>query len=178
MAKRKTVKVAAVQISSWDEADTALRELSIKRTKVQKAIADYNEKEQSRRAHLASEIAPIEQDIEAYELGLKNFAATKRLEFGKTKSRTLMHGILGFRNDPPSIKQIKGITVDAAIKLVKASKWAWRFIRQKDELNKEEILAAIAAKDLTLEELTPLGLSRHQEEQFFYELKLAVEEKS
>lgn len=175
MSKKK-VKINAEQINSWEDAEGVLRRLAELRMQVRQATAEYNEREQARRAQLTAEITPKNDQIESLELGLREFVLVHRSEFEKTKHRVLTHGIVGFRTDPPSIKQIKGFTVNAVLKLVKASKWAWRFVRTKEEINKEEVLAALQAKDVTPDDLAPLGLQRVQEEQFYYELKLAAQE--
>lgn len=174
--KRTTIRKKAFPVHSYEEADQVLQRMSVLKAQIDKSVASYNEREQERRGKLTEEITPLQEQIAEMEEGLVRFAADNRDDFDKKKSRDLNHGIIGFRFNPPSIKSIKGVTLEAALKLVKASKHAWRFVRQKEEINREEVLAALAAKEITEEELIPLGLCKDQKEEFYYELKLAVDE--
>lgn len=174
--KRKTVRKKAYPVHTYEEADTVLQRVAILRAQVDQAVSAYNEREQERRGKLTAQIQPLQDEIAEIEEGLLQFATSHREDFDKRKRRELNHGVLGFRFNPPSIKTIKGVTLDAALKLVKASNHSWRFVRTKEEINKDEILAAVAAKDITEEDLTPLGLRKEKKEEFYYETKLAAEE--
>lgn len=174
--KRTTVRKKAYPVHSYEEADLVLQQVAVLKSQVDKAFASYNEREQERRARLTAEVSPLQERIAEMEEGLLRFASDRRDDFDKKKSRDLNHGIIGFRMNPPSIKALKGITLEAALKLVKASKHAWRFVRQKEEINREEILTALAAKEISEDDLTPLGLYKDQVEEFYYDLKLAAED--
>jgi phage host-nuclease inhibitor protein Gam len=174
--KRTTIRKKAFPVHSYEEADQVLRQVAVLKAQVSSSVAAYNQREQERRAKLTVEITPWQEQIAEMEEGLLRFASDRRDDFDKKKSRDLNHGTIGFRMNPPSIKAIKGVTLEAALKLVKASKHAWRFIRQKEEINRDEILTALAAKEISEAELTPLGLCKDQVEEFYYDLKLAAED--
>ncbi len=177
MAKsRTTIRKKAFPVHSYDEADQVLRQIAVLKSQIAASAALYNQREQERRAKLTEEVTPLQERVAEMEEGLLRFASDRREDFDKKKSRELNHGIVGFRMNPPSIKAIKGVTLEAALKLVKASKHAWRFVRQKEEINREEILTAIAAKEIAEDDLTPLGLYREQVEEFYYDLKLAAQD--
>lgn len=178
MAKRTRVELDKTKIESWKEADKVLKEIAVRFSQIQKDENEYNEREQALRAEMTAKHAPLRDEIQAYELGLEDFCNEHRSDFGDRKSKELSHGIVNFRLHPPSVQKIKGVTWDAAINLIKASrKWLERFVRIKEDVDKDAVLAAHANSEITPAELYQLGMAIEQKESFGYELKLAVDTK-
>lgn len=92
-------------------------------------------------------MAPALEKIKALSKGVHVWAEAHRDELtqgGKTKTANLMTGEVRWRTTPPSVKAVR---VKEAIEELKARHLAARFIRTKEEINKEAILADPAAVD-------------------------------
>ena len=67
------------------------------------------------------------------------------------KSIDLLHGTLGFRTSPPSVKQIKGVTCAHTLDALRTRGFMW-LIRTKEEIDKE-LAEAEARRKAALEEV-------------------------
>ena len=92
-------------------------------------------------------MAPTVETIKMLSQGVHVWAEANRDELtqgGKVKTANLMTGELRWRVTPPSVKAVR---VKEAIEELKARHLADRFLRVKEEINKEAILADPAAVD-------------------------------
>ncbi|MGE4334563.1 MAG: host-nuclease inhibitor Gam family protein [Pigmentiphaga sp.] len=90
-------------------------------------------------------MAPFVETIKTLSQGVHVWAEAHRDELtqgGKVKTANLMTGEVRWRTTPPSVKAVR---VKEAIEELKARHLAERFIRTKEEINKEAILADPAA---------------------------------
>lgn len=107
----------------------------------------------------------LESQIEAYCIAHKD-------EFEKVKSRELVHGKVGFRTPPPSVQLLnRKYNWATVLELIKKFPWAKGYFRSKDEVDKETILTAYAAKEITDERLASIGVKIDQAEKFGIEIK-------
>lgn len=177
---RIKIESPGAAIKSWDEADMALNEIAVLKSKCAAEDAKYNEAEQIRRKKITENQQDAKNRIAELEIGLKDFCENNRQDFGKLKSRELQHGIVSFRQSPPAVKTLKGFTIASAMELVKRSdRWRGVLIRTKEELNKEEILTRIALEPddtaaISDAELKSVGLQIVRDETFGYDTKLAI----
>lgn len=108
------------------------REASRLETEMNDAIAEITEK-------FAARIAPIKTDIETLSKGVQGWCEANRDELtngGKVKTANLVTGDVLWRQRPPSVS-IRG--VDAVMETLERL-GLQRFIRTKQEINKEAIL--------------------------------------
>jgi len=181
MAKSKKVVLTTYTISSIQELDVALAIIAQKQATIQRESADYNKKEQQRRMELTAKITPLEEEIKDIEIALEQYCTQNRHEFPADKKMLeLSHGKCMFRMSPPSVKTRKNYTLATVIELVKhhPNKAVYsQFIRMKEELNKEYILAESnnVENPITAKQLAEIGLEITQTESFRYELNLASE---
>ncbi|HDS2992999.1 TPA: host-nuclease inhibitor Gam family protein [Escherichia coli] len=108
------------------------REASRLETEMNDAIAEITEK-------FAARIAPIKTDIETLSKGVQGWCEANRDELtngGKVKTANLVTGDVSWRQRPPSVS-IRG--VDAVMETLERLSLQ-RFIRTKQEINKEAIL--------------------------------------
>lgn len=183
MAKRIKVEPVAAKISSYDEANEALAELQGIDSRVKKAHATYNEAEAIRRSKLELSLRDDLARQRELEAGLEKFAMDNRADFEVKKSRELTHGILSFRKGNPTVAKIGKITWDGVLEVLNRSKLKKLFVRTKDEINKEAILAEAAKytaskgeEGVSPEDLHANFIKIEQTETFGYELKPAIEE--
>lgn len=181
MAKKTAVQITAHKIGSVAELDETLSEIAQLKSRVQKKQAAYNEKEQARREELTKEITPDQERIKDLENALEIYCVANRHEFPKgKKTLELTHGIVSFRESPPAVKARKKFTLSSCMELIKCHPnqaiYA-EFIRRKEELNKEYILAEYNSENavVTDEVLSTVGLEVTNDEKFYYVTKLASE---
>ncbi|EFN7493379.1 host-nuclease inhibitor Gam family protein [Escherichia coli] len=108
------------------------REASRLETEMNDAIAEITEK-------FAARIAPIKTDIETLSKGVQGWCEANRDKLtngGKVKTANLVTGDVSWRQRPPSVS-IRG--VDAVMETLERL-GLQRFIRTKQEINKEAIL--------------------------------------
>ncbi|HBK2226973.1 TPA: host-nuclease inhibitor Gam family protein [Escherichia coli] len=108
------------------------REASRLETEMNDAIAEITEK-------FAARLAPIKTDIETLSKGVQGWCEANRDELtngGKVKTANLVTGDVSWRQRPPSVS-IRG--VDAVMETLERL-GLQRFIRTKQEINKEAIL--------------------------------------
>lgn len=151
------------------ELDNALLDLGRAKAQLQKEEAAMNEEIQKitekysdRTAELSGEVALMEDGIEKYCTSIKN-------DFASIRTRALNHGVVGFRTNPPSVKQLnKKWKVESSIAFLKKL-FGKKYLREKPEINRESILADFAGEKLTEVDLAGAGLRIEQEETFICE---------
>ena len=100
---------------------------------------------------------------------IASWAELNKEAFGEKRSMVLTHGTIGWRLGNPAVRLRARVRAEAALDRVRAA--APEFIRRTEELDKQAILAAYAARGLPDAELEPLGLRITQTERFFVEPK-------
>lgn len=104
------------------------------------------------------------------------WAETHPEEFGKAKSIDMLHGLVGWRTNTPSLKTLRGWTWDRVLEKLKGlGDYGSSFIRVKQEVDKQLLLTW--REGLGAQGLKNLGLQVMQEEEFFVEPKLTTTEK-
>ncbi len=183
MAKRKVVEPDCLAIEDWNVATELGAELVQLTQRIASEEAEYNKKEQESRLTLTQEHAELRHRIETIERSIERFCTIRKSEFDSKRSRDLQHIVVGFRTHPPKVKQLSGVKMEFVLRLIKASRFAERFIVVKEDLSKESILTAYKADAASGDEtsigdaeLYKLGLQIIQEETFSWSPKLAVEE--
>lgn len=95
-------------------------------------------------------------------------------DFGKLRSIEMLHGVIGWRLNTPSLKALSGWTWELVLKaLQKVPRFA-SYVRTKEKVNKQALLADREA--IGADSLRSVGLRVIQEEEFFVEPKLTETE--
>ena len=111
------------------------------------------------------------------ENGMADFCEENRTDFGDKKSKELPNGRVDFRVSTPKVKKTHA-TWAVILDLVKKSKFAKRYIRKKEELNKDQILADYAARKISNEELEEVYIKVDQDETFGYSAYLGAQKEA
>ncbi len=122
------------------EADEAIRVIGEQQRKRETLQTALNETLATVKADYETQAAPLTASIKALGHGVQTWAEANRVELtkeGRTKTVKLGNGEIRWRTRPPSV------TVRAAGLVIEALKRLGldRFIRTKEELDKERILA-------------------------------------
>lgn len=124
------------------------------------------------RAKYEPQLTPLIEQSEELAEKMQWWAEANKASFDKKRSKETLFGKFGFRTGTPKLKLVKGFTWESVLNLLKKGQWG-EYVRTKDEVNKEAILAA--AEQLEKQggffgkENT--GIYVDQDEAFFIEVK-------
>lgn len=138
MAKTKKKTITNV---SFDDAQQASEQFAVSSNKLAKIEAKMNEEINKVKSKYQDEITDLKVDMEEPVEVLEVFAKEQKDTWGKKKSFEMLHCTIGFRTGMPKVDKSKKFTWDAVVELMKRSKAFKGFIRTKDEINKDAILA-------------------------------------
>ena len=115
-------------------------------------------------------LGALQPELDARMALAQDWAEAHPDVFGKGKSVEMVHGIVGWRTGQPKLKALSGWTWDRVLEALKTfAKWESRFIRHKEEVNKEAILGD--REVLSPEDLRAIGVRVVQDEAFFVQPK-------
>ena len=95
--------------------------------------------------------------------------------FGKLRSIDMVHGVVGWRTNTPSLKTLSGWTWDRVLERLKGLPSMFGYVRAKEEVNKQALLND--RDEIGADELRAIGLRVIQEDEFFVDPKLSETEK-
>lgn len=164
-------KKISTTLRSFEEVDHALLELGRHEAKIQHDEAVLNDEIQKSRDAFDQKSNTARQKAQAIRSEVEAFCILNKDEFEKVRSRELIHGIVSFRTAPPNVallnRKYNYKTVLELLKKLRLSK----YIRTKEEVDKETILAASADKEISDEKLAAVGLKIDQSEVFAISIK-------
>jgi phage host-nuclease inhibitor protein Gam len=159
-------------IRSFNDADQTLLKIADCEQQLQKQEAEMNEQIQKVRDEYESNTYLVRTTKSLLEKELEKFCINNKTEFVTLKSKELVHGILGFRTSPPKVALLnRKYKWDTVLELLKKVRFGKDFIRSKEEVDKEQILASYAAKEIDDSKLAAVGIKIDQDEKFFSDIK-------
>ena len=157
-------------MQSFDDVDMKLKAIAEADTFIAQSEAKMNEeinKIKERYDLLTKEQRGLKQILEQE---VEGFCKMNKEKFEESKTKQLVFGKVFFRTSPPKVTQLnKKYTVATTLELAKKL-FKKKFIREKEELDKEEVLASYAAKEIDDQKLAAIGLKIDQDEKFGYEI--------
>lgn len=111
-------------------------------------------------------LSQIAKDIEQRAALVQAWAEANPEEFGERKSIETTHGTIGFRTGTPKLVKLTRWTWDRVKEAIK-KRFGAQYIRVKEEIDKEAIIAAHSARQITNDDLRQQGCEVEQEESFF-----------
>jgi phage host-nuclease inhibitor protein Gam len=171
MKTKNRIKAPVSESLSRAEVEALLVDFQLICINEQKLLAKKNSEVSTVEQRYASQLGEIASGKKSIALRLQTWAEANPAEFEKRKSIETPCGKLGFRTGTPKLGLLN-------------RKWTWEtvlkglmvfrqsFVRTKEEVDKETILANHAAGNITGEGLAELGLKVTQDETFYVEPKL------
>lgn len=165
------LKKKAISGVTLEQAQEASEQFAVTRNNLSKLETRVNEEINKVKSRYQEQITELQEALEEPAQVLQVFATEQKDSWGKKKSLELLHCTIGFRTGMPKVCKEKKFTWDAVLELVKKSKSLNKlFVRTKEELDKEAILATKDEK--VLEQLKEQAyVYVDQEECFFVEAK-------
>lgn len=168
MAKKA---VTGIPVKSWEEVEKLLLEYAKLESFLTETEADLNRKLQSVRDEYAKITANQAARYNQIKTDIQQYALSQKHEFDKSRSREFPYAKLGFRYGKHKVSLLnRKYNWDIVIELVKKL-FGSDYIRQKEELNKEQILSNYAEQKLTDQQIAGCGIKIEQDETFFIDLK-------
>jgi phage host-nuclease inhibitor protein Gam len=144
--KIKTQAATAPVPQNRDDAVAAIARIGHHQRERERLKGEMDEQITALREQYDKQMGPHVDDIKSLTAGIHTWAEANRddlTQCGKVKTANLMTGELRWRTTPPSCKLVR---IKEALEELKKKKLT-RFIRTKEEVNKEAILADQAAID-------------------------------
>lgn len=167
MSTKKQLKQIATRTYTREEAEAAMRDLCIASCKLDSRTAKMNEQLARIREDFEADISSLSETAELLKAKVLSWADKNPKEFAKKKSVEMVHGIVGYRTAPPSVRLVRGVTWDKAIALIEAAHP--ELIRLKKEADKEGLIAS--REIITDEQFKAIGIHIEQAEKPFVEVK-------
>lgn len=164
MAKKriKTDKPLIIPIPDWQHVDAIVRRIGDLQLEIVGCEQKAKDKIDKAKAELAESVKPIQDKIQLHTHSIEAFAVNNRKDFGKSQSKKLNFGLLGWRKST-SIS-VKKTTLELVQKIFGRNHK--KYIHVKETVNKE------ALKQLTDEQLASIAAQRKIKEAFFVEPEL------
>lgn len=157
-------------IQSFEEVDAKLLDLSKHESFIAKKEAAMNEKIQNIKQKFDEETADARAQKNLIESEVHSFCIQNKAEFLKQRAKRLIHGSIGFRTNPPKVNQLnKKFTVKTTIEFLKKL-FDGKYLRMKEEIDKEKVLADYASENIDDSQLASVGLRVDQDETFLCEI--------
>lgn len=162
MTRQKKTIISNVSRDQAEEAfsmyNQSIAELEVLQGKMNSEITAVKDKYESK-------INPLQEQKDKQFEVLQVYAEENRDDFKDKKSIDFTHGTIGFRTGTPKLTTRKGFKWPAVIELIKEK--CKKYIRSKEEVNKEGLIADRAKVDLKA-----IGLEVTQDETFYVSPKL------
>ena len=170
-AERKESLIEIPTIRSFEECDGTILKIADCEQELAKAEAEMNEKIQVVRDEYERKTNVTRAMRDGLKSEVERFCIVNKDAFEKSRSKNFIHGIVGFRSTPPKTallnRKYKWETVLELLKKLNLVK----YVRTKEEIDKDAILASYASKEIDDQKLAAVGLKIDQDEKFFIDIK-------
>jgi len=134
----------AIEIKGWKEADEQIKAMGIEQANINKLESEAAKKTANINEKLAKDVKNPKESIKHKLKSLEQFASAHTDDFGKSRSKKLAHGEIGWRRS--SSTSISKRTLELIKKLL-PKKLHEKCITIKESVNKPA-LAVLSKKDL------------------------------
>jgi phage host-nuclease inhibitor protein Gam len=137
----KRIKKAIITNVSFEDAQQASETFAQQQNRLSKLEAKMNEEINKVKSKYQDDITEIKENIEEPMQILEVYANEQKSTWGKKKSFELLHSVIGFRTGTPAVTKSKKVTWEFITDQLAKTKDMLAFVRTKQEINKEAILA-------------------------------------
>jgi phage host-nuclease inhibitor protein Gam len=166
------IKLKSPAVKTRAEMETLVREIAGLKLNEKLLAASLDAELQGVRDNYQSRLDTLAQVLAEKTDAARAWAEAHPAAFGQRKSMDFVHGVIGFRTGTPKLKTVLKFKWDGVLDALRRARWGAAYIRVKEEINKEQILADVAARILSEADLRKAGAQVVQEEMFFVEPRL------
>jgi phage host-nuclease inhibitor protein Gam len=165
MAKQK-VEI----LSDYNAVNKHLHDIGVNEAMIAKKEAQMNEQMQKLKERFNEETKDARAKIKVMSEEIEIFCIQNKADFEKKRTRTLTHGVIGFRTATPKVALLnRKYNWKTVLELVKKV-FVGKYVRSKEEVDKEKLLSDVSQNILTDEQLAAVGMKVDQDEKFMYEI--------
>jgi phage host-nuclease inhibitor protein Gam len=166
----KRIKITTPLIATRAQAEILAGEIASLMIRHRALTNGLDEEIKRLREAYAHDLETAEKQIGEKTTSLQAWAEANPAEFAGKKSLQMTHAECGWRTGQPTLKTLAGWTFDRVLDKIKTLTIAALYVRTKEEVNKQAIIAD--REQLGPDGLRNLGLKVVQDEPFFVEPKL------
>jgi len=134
---------------------------------IKKKEAVLNQKMAELKQKFDIETAEAKTEIDLLNTDIEKYCMQNKSQFDNQRTMELTNGKIGFRINPPKVAQLnRKYTIAASIELIKTV-FKGLYLRVKEDIDKDKVLADYSNKTLTDQQLAGVGLKVDQGETFF-----------
>jgi phage host-nuclease inhibitor protein Gam len=166
------IKLKSPAVKTRADVEALVREIAGLKLNEKILTASMDTEIQAVREDYQSRLGGISELLAEKTDAARAWAEANRADFGQRRSLEFAHGVIGFRTGTPKLKTLVKWKWDGVLQALLESRWGAAYIRVKEEINKEQIIADVTAQLLGEGDLRKAGAQVVQEESFFVEPKL------
>ncbi len=173
---KSPVNLSAVVLTKAEthaQMESLVREIAGLKLDEKLLLAGMDRELRATRDRYESRLLALEQLLAEKTGSARAWAKANPAAFGRRRSIDFGHGIAGFRTGPPQLTAIARCKWARVLCSLHRFDWGAPYIRVKEEINKEQIIADVVAGKLAEGDLRQAGARVMREESFFVEPKLA-----
>ena len=154
-------------IKTYEELELQLKEYAVNYAALAKKEAEMNEKLNKIKEDFEEKTKELRYTAETMQVEINAFCTKNKSDFDKVRSKEFQFGVVGFRVNPPKVILLnRKYNLKTVLELVKRL-YKKAYVRVKEDLDKEAMLADYAGKKLDDGKLAGVGLKVDQDEQFY-----------
>lgn len=167
--KKTRIRVVEKNAVTRDEVETLINEIACIENNRRQLTAKMDAEILAIREQCGPNLDKYAEDIKVKTALVQAWAEANPSEFGNRKSIEFPAGKVGFRTGTPKLKTITGWTFARVLEKLLSLPWGAEFVRVKQEVDKEAILAQHSQGTFSQDELRSIGCKVEQDEAFFIE---------
>lgn len=159
-----------MKINNFEDVEKALSEFAQTESSIAKKEAEMNAKIQKIKDSYDEDTRGVRATRDLLYSNIERFCISNKFEFIKQRSKSFIAGVLGFRTNPPRVQLLnRKYNLKTALELIRKI-FKGKYVRSKEEINKDEILVDYSSGTITDDKLASVGLKIDQDETFFVEI--------
>jgi phage host-nuclease inhibitor protein Gam len=166
------LKLKSPAVKSRAEMETLVRDITGLKLNEKLLVAGMDAELKAVRDSYESRLNTVTQVLGEKTDAARAWADANPAEFVRRKSIEFANGTIGFRTGTPKLKALAKNKWDAVLQSLRSARWGTAYLRVKEEINKEQIIADIGAGILREADLRKAGAQVVREESFYVEPKL------
>jgi phage host-nuclease inhibitor protein Gam len=172
--KKTRIRSIEKTIVSREEAESFVNDIALSENRRRVLAAEMDDKILAIREAYTPALDQCGADIKTKSALVQAWAEANPDEFSKKKHVDFFAGKVGFRTGTPKLKCVTGWTFARVLEKLLSVKWGLAWVRVKEEIDKEGIIASFSNGTLQPGDLREIGVKIEQDEAFFIEPNLAI----
>lgn len=172
--KKTRIKNTLPVTVTRDEAELLVNEIALSENRRRFLSTECDAKILAIRESYAPALEQCAAEIKSKSALVQVWAEAHRDQFLKPKHVEFYGGKVGYRTGTPKLKTLSGWTLARVLEKLLSLPWGRAFVRVKEEIDKESLIAQFSAGLIQSAELKEIGVQVDQDEAFYIEPDLTA----